>query len=77
MTQSEDTPLKTKRLNLIRAAQDLGINKESFCNFLLSAIEVEESSLKLFGAEMSNTQRWERETALLEARLVHIIFKEF
>jgi hypothetical protein len=69
--------LKDKRLNLIRAAQDLGINTESFCGFLKRAIEAEENVINITHGLLDEHHQLKRDKSLVEAKLIHLIFEEF
>lgn len=69
--------MSTKRLNLIRAAQDLGIDKSSFCNFLKTSIEVEQQYLITIGHVLSEQELKARYRAVMEADLVRLTFEYF
>ena len=69
--------LKDKRLNLIRAVQDLGIDKDSVCLFLRSSIEAERKCLELTGPLMSPEQLNKRVHALIEADLIRLTLEHF
>lgn len=69
--------LKNKRLNLIRAAQDLGINTESLCEFLKTSIENEEHMINLTAGFIDPKELLKRDKSLVEAKLLHLIFDEF
>lgn len=72
-----EIPSKQKRLNLIIAAQQLHINKESFCKFLKTYIEVDEAFIEANQHLFSFNELCEREKALLEAKLILVIFENF
>lgn len=69
--------LKDKRLNLIRAAQDLGIDKESLCAFLRTSIEAEQQCLKLISPIVSAKELNDRARAIMEADLLRLTLEHF
>lgn len=69
--------LKDKRLNLIRAAQDLCIDKDSFCLFLQAAIEAEQCSLDAIAKLIPSNDLLNKERGLAEARLILCVLKDF
>lgn len=69
--------MSMKRLNLIRAAQELGIDKISFCNFLKTSIDVERQYLFTIGHVLSEQELKARNRAVMEADLVRLTLEHF
>lgn len=74
---SNPISLKDKRLNLIRAVQDLGIDKESFCYFLQNAIDSENHLLNIAKDNFTYREIFTREKGILEGDLVLTILRNF
>lgn len=73
----ERSAIQTKRLNFIRAAQALGIDRERFTLFLQNAISTEETHLQIAESILTNHELSERRKSVMEADLVRLIFEYF
>lgn len=73
----EPNSVQSRRLALIIAAKNLGIDCESLCNFLGQAIEIEEKHLLLIGGSLSTIELKSRERSIMEAHLIKIILEHF
>lgn len=69
--------LNDKRVNLIRAVEDLGIDRYSVCSFLKSSIEAERNCLEISASLIAPSELTAREHALIEAELIRLTLEHF
>lgn len=69
--------LALDRIQLIKATQNLGIDRRSLASFLKLAIETEEKHLLMIDGILSDVELYERKQGIKQADLIRLIYEYF
>lgn len=69
--------LALDRVQLIKATQNLGIDRKSLASFLKQAIETEEKHLSMIDGIVSDFEMYERKQGIKQADLIRLIYEYF
>lgn len=72
-----DPTLSMQRIQLIKATQNLGIDRKSLSSFLKNAIDIEEKALSIMEPVISEHELYRRRRDIMQADLIRLILDYF